>query len=405
MRPSLVTLAWCSASLVEWGETISYSDVAFPKARVISESCSRAPAHTWVDGEALGHAIERDLRHDLAGHEPGVVSDRWTFVTSEKREARDVRHETELAQDGDDDWSERTLGTVVHFDDDAEWRLSETDRDDRFGATFDDDVAGERTRELVVETPFAGDQQRFGEHGITDATERSSESLVSSATERDIFDSSRERDEWKCKRRRAATVNRHGERALVETRSARDGFAHQRLGSARRLQIGLGSIPETPREKQESSMLSRAIVPDRVALLAVHRAFVAEPQSYRKMRSALERFGSHARASEQPSNDFDVLVGSVVRRARDRELVFAESELVRYARRDERQRLQRLGRRAKREAPVRIAERVRERPVLADDGDCRPMLRFDAPASSHAHCDVVSGHRASVAPPVAVGQG
>src|SRR6185436_17832649 len=112
--------------------------------------------------------------------------------------------------------------------------------------------------------------------------------------------------------------------------------------------------PETPREKQESSVLSRAIVPDRIALLAVRRALVADFPFERKVRSALERFGSHAGPREQASNDFDVPIGSVVRRARDRELLFAEPELVRYARRDERQRLQRFGRRSKREAPVRI---------------------------------------------------
>jgi hypothetical protein len=73
-------------------------------------------------------------------------------------------------------------------------------------------------------------------------------------------------------------------------------------------------------------------VPDRVAILAVHRALVAELPLDGKVRSALERCGSNAGSREQPSNDLDVLVGSVVRRARDRELLVSEPELVRHAR-------------------------------------------------------------------------
>ena len=86
-------------------------------------------------------------------------------------------------------------------------------------------------------------------------------------------------------------------------------------------------------------------------------------------------FGEHPRRERHMRG----LAG--MRGAGERKLLIAEAEAIRRPALDQRQRLDRLDRRARENRPLDVAEREHDAAVRVDHNPRAAMLRFDAPAS------------------------
>jgi hypothetical protein len=125
-------------------------------------------------------------------------------------------------------------------------------------------------------------------------------------------------------------------------------------------------------------------VTQRIFVLAARRALVAHAHSDRHVTAATKRASGRSGAFEYALHDIDVRITSIVRRAGDRELAFAESESVERAGSDERKRLERLRRGTQRKTLVRVAEAVRELTAFVHDGDGRGVHGVRHRPANHA---------------------
>jgi hypothetical protein len=134
-------------------------------------------------------------------------------------------------------------------------------------------------------------------------------------------------------------------------------------------------------DAQKSGVLARAVVVQRRRLDAGRRHATLDRFAIRPMRAALQRLDIEPGLGEDTGDQRGVLGLAIVRGASDCELVVAETELVGGAALDQRQGLQHLDGRARKDGPLDIAERGDHPAIGVEYGDRAAMRRFARPAA------------------------
>ena len=154
------------------------------------------------------------------------------------------------------------------------------------------------------------------------------------------------------------------------------------------------AVAQQAGEAQESGVLARAVVVQRGRLAPGGGDRAGDRLDARPVGAALERACVEAGLGEHARDHGDVLGLAVVRRAGDRELLVVELEALRGAALDQRNRLQHLDRRARKDQPLDVAERDDPMAVGVDDDDRAAMRRFARVASRRLDQDRVHARSA-----------
>ena len=174
--------------------------------------------------------------------------------------------------------------------------------------------------------------------------------------------------------RNAAAVGPDDDLVAWHAAEARDVVEHQLLDGMLREPVSVRSHSELQREREHAGVLARAVAVQCRRLLAGAQQGVRGLGIERQVRSALEVVHPAPDALEQRRDALHVHALAAVGRSGERDVLGGEAEPVRRAARDDRHRLERLGRRAPVGEPhARLAYRVKELPVRRHDRDVAAM--------------------------------
>ena len=259
----------------------------------------------------------------------------------------------------------------------ANARLTQADSENRLRSAFVDDVAGKRTRELVVEAAVAREEERLGEHGVAHRRERVRERGLGMRSAREVHEAGGDSNERQSVGRRAAAVRRRDERIRLELTHALERVTDAGLHHAVNREVVGDGRAELPRNGEKARVFAGAVVAQRIAILAVLRVRAAQAHLERQVRAAFQCFGGDACALEQARDGGDVGIAAVVRSASHGEFARGHAERVEGAGRDERQGLERLCRRAQNDRSVGFTAAPNEAARRVDDGDGRRVNGFE----------------------------
>ena len=189
-----------------------------------------------------------------------------------------------------------------------------------------------------------------------------------------------------------AAVGGAGELARRDPRRLGETALHRVLERVPLVDVALGRPALSGREGEPERVLARAVV--------AHRGRVVAGLAQRDRRRRVARLGRPAgevglRAAgggEDLAHGLDVEVAAAVRRAGQRKMLGGEAELLGHAGADARERLERLGRRARVDGRPGVGGRLcpagAAGPAAAAAVGRRPrhtVLAFDAGSAAHAH--------------------